>query len=183
MTNQRFAFCRRVIPAVPASLLPLGIHIRIRLYPLNQNLLKPYANGITGNRMVVIQCPHCQEDIELEDGETGLFDCPYCNNDFNWDGGLQTNDLKVQFLVFLFSLFSPSVSFIASLLIMFTVGDPSASYNSVFYFVISIVICLFCTTILAIISVLKKNKPLSQGIGLSLLVSILTIFMVGYHSL
>jgi len=86
----------------------------------------------------------------------------------------------------LFSVFSPSLSFIASLLIMFTVGDPSG-WDSLGYFVISVGICLFYTTILAIISVLKKNKPLSQGIGLSLLVSILTIYMAAetnwWHSL
>ena len=150
-----------------------GRHLRC---PLNQNLLKPYANGITGNHMVAIQCPHCQEDVELEGGETGLFDCPYCNNDFTWDGGLRTNDLKVQFLVFLFSVFSPSLSFIASLLIMSIVGG-GGGYAALGYFFISVGICLFYTTILAIISVLKKNKPLSQGIGLSLLVSILTVYM------
>tara|TARA_B100000945_G_scaffold40664_3_gene27320 strand:- start:1107 stop:1502 length:396 start_codon:yes stop_codon:yes gene_type:complete len=127
--------------------------------------------------MVVIQCPHCQEDVGLEDGETGLFDCHYCNNDFTWDGGLQTNDLTDKFLVFLFSVFSPSLSFIASLLIMFILGG-GGGWAALGYFVISVGICLFYTTILAIISVLKKNKPLSQGIGLSLLVSILTIFMV-----
>ena len=32
--------------------------------------------------MVVIQCPHCGDNIELEDGTSGLFDCPYCDNEF-----------------------------------------------------------------------------------------------------
>jgi len=31
--------------------------------------------------MAVIQCPHCEQDIELEDGVSGLFDCPYCDNE------------------------------------------------------------------------------------------------------
>ncbi len=34
--------------------------------------------------MVEIQCPHCEEDIELEDGVSGLFDCPYCDNEFSF---------------------------------------------------------------------------------------------------
>jgi len=34
--------------------------------------------------MVEIQCPHCEEDIELEDGVFGLFDCPHCNNEFEF---------------------------------------------------------------------------------------------------
>ena len=34
--------------------------------------------------MVEIQCPHCEEDVELEDGASGLFDCPHCDEDFSW---------------------------------------------------------------------------------------------------
>ena len=34
--------------------------------------------------MVVIQCPHCEQDIELEDGVSGLFDCPHCGNGFSF---------------------------------------------------------------------------------------------------
>ena len=34
--------------------------------------------------MVEIQCPHCEEDIELEDGASGLFVCPYCDNEFSF---------------------------------------------------------------------------------------------------
>ena len=35
--------------------------------------------------MVVIQCPHCGDDIELEDGVFGLFDCPHCDEEFTWE--------------------------------------------------------------------------------------------------
>ena len=35
--------------------------------------------------MVVIQCPHCYKDVELESGVSGLFDCPYCNNEFEYE--------------------------------------------------------------------------------------------------
>jgi hypothetical protein len=35
--------------------------------------------------MVEIQCPHCDENIELEDGSYGLFDCPHCNKEFEWE--------------------------------------------------------------------------------------------------
>ena len=34
--------------------------------------------------MVELQCPHCDEDIELDDGDSGLFNCPHCNEDFYW---------------------------------------------------------------------------------------------------
>ena len=34
--------------------------------------------------MVVIQCPHCNLEVELDDGESGLFDCPHCGKEFQW---------------------------------------------------------------------------------------------------
>ena len=39
---------------------------------------------MTRSAMVVIQCPHCGEDVELEDGASGLFDCPHCEQDFSY---------------------------------------------------------------------------------------------------
>ena len=30
--------------------------------------------------MAVIQCPHCKEGVELEDGASGLFDCHFTLN-------------------------------------------------------------------------------------------------------
>ena len=32
--------------------------------------------------MVVIECPHCSEDIEMDDGAYGLFECPYCEGEY-----------------------------------------------------------------------------------------------------
>ena len=34
--------------------------------------------------MVEIECPHCDEDIELDDDEFGLFECPNCEEEFEW---------------------------------------------------------------------------------------------------
>ena len=52
--------------------------------PLHWELLKPYAGADSKPAMVIIQCPHCGHDIELEDGASGLFDCPYCDNEFSF---------------------------------------------------------------------------------------------------
>ncbi len=30
-----------------------------------------------------IECPHCEEDVLLDDRAHGLFDCPHCNNEFS----------------------------------------------------------------------------------------------------
>ena len=35
--------------------------------------------------MVVIQCPNCGKNIELDEGLSGMFDCPYCHNEFIWE--------------------------------------------------------------------------------------------------
>lgn len=35
--------------------------------------------------MAVIQCPHCEKDVELENEVFGLFDCPYCDQEFEWE--------------------------------------------------------------------------------------------------
>jgi hypothetical protein len=130
--------------------------------------------------MHLIQCPHCGEDIELEDGASGLFVCPYCDKDFTWDGDVKViivdDDLKSKFLVFLFGIFSPSLLFFVSLWIQIAVFPPSG-WDVLLYFLISIVICLVYTLSLAVYSGLTKNKPLLQGISLSLVASFLVIYM------
>ena len=35
--------------------------------------------------MVEILCPHCEEEIELEDGASGDFECPHCEGEFEWN--------------------------------------------------------------------------------------------------
>jgi hypothetical protein len=35
--------------------------------------------------MVEIQCPHCDDGIELDDGVYGSFDCPLCEEEFSWE--------------------------------------------------------------------------------------------------
>ena len=34
--------------------------------------------------MVVIECPHCSEDIEMDDDAYGLFECPICEGEYEW---------------------------------------------------------------------------------------------------
>ena len=126
--------------------------------------------------MVVIQCPHCEEEIVLDDDAFGEFECPHCENEFEWGGDFQTNDLKVKFLLFLFGIFSPVLLFFVSLWIQIAVFPPSG-WDVLFYFLISIGICVVYTLSLAVYSGLTKNKPLLQGILLSLVASFLVIYM------
>ena len=126
--------------------------------------------------MVVIQCPHCEEEIVLDDAAFGEFECPHCEHEFEWGGDFQTNDLKVKFLLFLFGIFSPVLLFFVSLWIQIAVFPPSG-WDLLLYFLISIGICVVFTLSLAIYGGLTKNKPLLQGVLLSLVASYLVIYM------
>ena len=35
--------------------------------------------------MVEILCPHCEEEIDLEDDASGEFACPHCDGEFEWN--------------------------------------------------------------------------------------------------
>ena len=35
--------------------------------------------------MVEILCPHCEDEIELDDDSSGVFACPYCEGEFEWN--------------------------------------------------------------------------------------------------
>ena len=44
--------------------------------------------------MVVIECPHCSEDIEMDDDAYGLFECPYCSGEYEWGEAPKTTNKK-----------------------------------------------------------------------------------------
>ena len=45
--------------------------------------------------MVEIFCPHCEEEIGLDDDAVGEFSCPYCDEDFTWNGILDDGETEV----------------------------------------------------------------------------------------
>ena len=44
--------------------------------------------------MVVIECPYCSEDIEMDDDAYGLFECPYCSGEYEWGEAPKTTTKK-----------------------------------------------------------------------------------------
>ena len=44
--------------------------------------------------LVEIECPHCEEDIELDDDEFGLFECPHCEEEFLWEQ--ESNGIEIK---------------------------------------------------------------------------------------
>jgi hypothetical protein len=43
-----------------------------------------YLQQTERESMVEILCPHCEEEIELDDDVIGEFACPYCEGEFEW---------------------------------------------------------------------------------------------------
>ena len=49
-----------------------------------------------------ILCPHCDENIALEEGAFGLFECPHCDEEFSWDSDSKSttgNIIKITHIV------------------------------------------------------------------------------------
>ena len=59
---------------------------RVRIGPTEQYVGLNLIDSVTTRAtMVLIQCPHCEEGIELEDDVFGLFVCPHCDEEFSWE--------------------------------------------------------------------------------------------------
>lgn len=46
--------------------------------------LKPYSLEKKRLDMVEIECPHCEQGIQLDSGDFGTFECPFCQGEFEW---------------------------------------------------------------------------------------------------
>ena len=65
--------------------------------------------------MVDLQCPHCDEDIELEDGDSGLFNCPYCSEEFYWKSRRPGKLVTVFLTISIIFALGSGISYLASL--------------------------------------------------------------------
>lgn len=45
--------------------------------------------------MAEIPCPHCGQDVELEDGAFGWYDCPHCDVEFSYGGRNEVEPMEV----------------------------------------------------------------------------------------
>ena len=87
--------------------------------------------------MVEIQCPHCEDEIELEDGVFGLFDCPYCNQEFEWedDESLLSNPITIFVKIFLLS--TSFIIFSVFVIFFFLVGGDGIVLTPYFLLILS----------------------------------------------
>ena len=70
----------------PVHCLPLLFMVIRRVAHCIGNLLNPYSVAVSRTIMVEILCPHCDEEIGLDDDAIGEFSCPHCDEDFTWEG-------------------------------------------------------------------------------------------------
>ena len=62
--------------------------------------------------MVEILCPHCEQEIELDDDASGEFACPHCGGEFEWNiqaGVEQSDEPDSLLLTFVSGFFSGSL--------------------------------------------------------------------------
>lgn len=87
--------------------------------------------------MVEIQCPHCEDEIELEDGVFGLFDCPYCNQEFEWedDESLLSNPITIFVKIFLLS--TSFIILVVFVILLFLFGGDAIVFTPYFLLILS----------------------------------------------
>ena len=120
--------------------------------------------------MAIIQCPHCEEDIELDAGSAGLFECPYCSERFSWNSGHQTHSVNTEVFDLWMGLLIPALCLYTGLEIMIAIFDPQG-LDVLFFILFTILFCLSTAVILGLIGLRKKRGDLALGAGLSPIIS------------
>ena len=90
--------------------------------------------------MVIVECPHCDEDIELPDTADGLFECPHCNEEFEWGvKGELEYEATVQSTYFWIGLLVPFLATCCGLVLtVLLVGD---SWDGLVWAFLSLLLC------------------------------------------
>ena len=117
--------------------------------------------------MVEILCPHCEEEIELEDNVFGTFECPHCESDFEWEDSSLDVIFDLFNLDFYVGLLSPFLVMIVSFTLMFILFNPSG-FDGLFYGLIAIVLLLITAIGLGIFGYVNERISMAIGAGIPL---------------
>ena len=120
--------------------------------------------------MVVVECPHCDEDIELPDTAEGLFECPHCDEEFEWgDQSHQTDNGMVQSRDFWIGLLVPFLATCCGLaLSVILVGD---TLDVLLWVFLSILLCPMLALGIGVYGYTNTRPLLWVGAGVSFAVS------------
>ena len=124
--------------------------------------------------MVEIQCPHCVEIIELEDGLFGLFDCPLCEAEFEWSPeSNSSNEELFNTKDFLIGLLAPSIPSSMGLFYSFVFTD---GWDSLVWFVLSMLIWPAVAIIFLIYGAIAARRFMVFGTAVSLILMMILFF-------
>jgi len=127
--------------------------------------------------MVVLECPHCDEDIELPDTAEGLFECPHCDEEFEWgvesdlehEETVQSRDFWIGLLVpFLASCCGIMVSYIL-------MGD---TWDVLLWVFLSILLCPILALGIAIYGYINMRSSLYMGATVTFVISALLCLLL-----
>ena len=117
---------------------------------------------LVDSHMVVLECPHCDEDIELPDTAEGLFECPHCDEEFEW--GVESDpehEETVQSRDFWIGLLVPFLATCCGIMVSFIlVGD---TWDLLLWGFLSILLCPILALGIAIYGYINMRPHLYVG--------------------
>ena len=120
--------------------------------------------------MVIVACPHCDEDIELPDTAEGLFECPHCDEEFQW--GIESDpehEETVQSRDFWIGLLVPFLAMCCGIMVSFILlGD---TWDFLFYGLLSIFLCPILALGMVIYGYINMRPPLYMGATVTFVIS------------
>jgi hypothetical protein len=126
--------------------------------------------------MVEIECPHCDEGIELDDDDFGLFECPFCEEEFEWNRE-STHAYEELFRQqeFWIGLLVPFLTTCLGLFVSFPIDDP---VDFIVWGGISILLWPIVAIGIGIYGFMKMQSPLWFGAVISLAISSVVLFLL-----
>ena len=126
--------------------------------------------------MVEIQCPHCVEIIELNSDLFGLFECPFCEEEFEWSPERSpSNDELFNSNDFLIGLCAPALPSSIGIFYAFVFAE---GWDSLVWFVLSMLIWPVIAIIFLIYGIIKARKFMIFGTAMSLFLMLILFFVL-----
>ena len=126
--------------------------------------------------MVEIECPHCDEGIELNDNEFGLFECPFCEEDFEWNSeGTESHEVLFGTGEFWIGTLVPFLTTILGVIASAVIFD---GWDSLGGMLISILLWPIVAIGIGIYGFVSMRKGLLFGSTITLMISVVLFLLV-----
>tara|TARA_B100001559_G_C16187673_1_gene478412 strand:- start:51 stop:443 length:393 start_codon:yes stop_codon:yes gene_type:complete len=126
--------------------------------------------------MVEIQCPHCIESIELDDGVFGLFECPHCEKEFEWNPEEDASDDDLfNTKDFLIGLCGPAIPSAIGIFYSFVFAE---GWDSLIVFALSMLIWPVIAIVFLIFGFIAGRRFMVFGTSLSFVLILISFFVL-----